>query len=102
MENELYQSLSNTLYAVGGVVGVGLFVVLLLFLMSKKWFWFSSAGFIALAFAYLAIQCLIEQRFLGALIYVFLIWVCWSLTGIAIKYIPHTDEQGYPEQSVPD
>ena len=99
MDSELFQSLTKTLYAVGGVAGVGLFIVLLLVLMSKKWFWLTSASLVALEFAYLAIQSFIDQRFLGTIIYAFLIWVCWSVTGIAIKYIPKNEEQGFPEQS---
>lgn len=96
MNNEFYQSMTKTLYAVGGIAGVGVFIVALLYLMSKKWFWFVSAGCCGLLSSYLAVKCIVEQRFLGALTYVFLIWVCWSLTDIAVEHIPH-DEKRCPK-----
>ena len=94
MNSDLYQSGVNTLTAIGGIAGVGLIIILFLYFMTKKWFWLISAGISGLASAYFTLICIIDSRFLGALIFTFLTWVCWTLTEIAIKHLPRNEKQG--------
>jgi len=93
MNNDLYQSGVNTLTALGGIAGVGLIIILFLFLMTKKWFWLISAGISGLISAYLTLTCVFDSRFLSALSYAFITWVCWSVSEIAKKHIPQDENQ---------
>ncbi len=94
MNSDLYQSGVNTLTAVSGIAGVGLIIILFLYFMTKKWFWLISAGISGLASTYFTLSCVFDSRFLSALIYALITWACWTVTEIAIKYIPRNENQG--------
>ena len=88
MDSALYQSVTKTLAALGGIVGVGAIVVIFLFFMDKKWFWLTGAGLCGLVAAALFVKSIVAFQFLAALIYAFLTWTCWSIAEIAVKHIP--------------